>query len=119
MAIPLRHVIRPDGTLDPYVVQKGLETLGLAAIDSGGRSLKIRVGTGTLTFTAAATSATSTVAHGLGSTPVVVLAQADAGIAFCFIQVNSKDATNVVYQGHDTGGVARTGTNTFYWLVIG
>lgn len=80
---------------------------------------RIAFGPDTLTFSASATSAARTVAHGLGVDPVFMVAQAMGGAAFCFVQLNSHDATNLVFQGHDTGGTSRTGTNPYFWMAIG
>ena len=83
-----------------------------------GGSRKINFGTATLNFVASEI-ATTEISHGLGVTPLVVIANMTSGRSDVFCSVNPISATKAGVTGRQMNSVAITATPTFYWLAIG
>lgn len=111
--IALEHV--PDLDID-----RNLQMLAKLTIDAGGRSVGLRFGTVTLTWTANTASGSVSVAHGLGKTPVVVLATGKDAAVFGQIpscNPNSYTATTFTMSAETKN--SWTGTMTLCWVAIG
>lgn len=92
LPFPLVVVGDPGGeSVDAWGVQRDLEALAGADIDTGGQALRLRCGTaGPIT---AGAGVTFTVAHGLGTTPVAVVASSLGWAGFLGNQ--APDAVNL------------------------
>lgn len=113
--VPLEHLHEGDWA----GLNRVVDTLRSLVLDTGGRSLGVRIGTGSATWAATGVSSgTATIAHGLGRTPVY--AKAGSQNALREYAVTSRDATNIVVTGYRTDNVAPgVGTTNFDWVVIG
>lgn len=81
-----------------------------------GTQRKVAFGTATVTFTAATVSAATAVNHGLGVTPVAVIA---SGVnAAVFYDTRTYTSTQFSAAGYAPFG-ATSGTFTFAWVAIG
>ncbi len=89
------------------------------ALASAGTARKVAWGSGTVTFTDSATSAVSTITHGLGATPLVVLATLDITAYNTVVSTGNYGATTFDARGRYTPGGLAPGVNTFYWIAIG
>jgi hypothetical protein len=97
-----------------------LDLIASRFVDTGGRSVGVRWGVQELTFSGAASSATEEVEHGLGTTPVIVLATADIdGDAWCLCLTGTYTDTTFEIAGRDTDAALITGTSNAYWLALG
>jgi len=105
------------GIQDP-TAQRNFQTLSRLLIDTGGRSVGLRFGADTVTFTASVNSAVKTVTHGLGRTPITVVATASGSLGWNVLRVFNFTATTFDVQGHDTDA-ARTGSDAIYWVAVG
>lgn len=101
-------VLRQEGVLPASSVLKML---------AGGSGI-VEFGTGTLTFTASATSNQPIVSHGLGVVPVALLPGDNGGVAWCHLQFDQITSKSFRVTGHDTGGAARTGQQTYSWMAL-
>lgn len=105
------------------VVQRNFDKLDAEVLGTGGIDAGIRFGTLTLTWPGgAAASNAVAVAHGLGTTPVAVVATSNTTAGTGLIAVVAFfDATTVTLQGETTGGFAplAAATNTVSWIAIG
>lgn len=121
MTLPLLRVAElgeEDETLAN--VQFNFDQIAKQFLDTGGQSLKMRVGTATATFSASPTSATKTVNHGLGSTPVAVfITPSSTGVAWAVPHVGAFTSTSFGVVLRDADAVNRTGDHSFYWLAVG
>jgi len=111
------------GSIQDYTIRSAFEQIAMRFPDFGSRSIRMRFGTDTVAFTGGNTrSATKTVSHGLGNTPIAVLAVLDA--------VNGAGAggpCNVTNFTATTFDVWATWASTpggnfnqsFYWLALG
>jgi hypothetical protein len=81
----------------------------------------IRVGTDVLVFTAAATSATLTVNHGLGRTPICVLALCEVNADYIVMGAiaGSRNATSFQVAGRTNAAGVLTANVRFFWLAAG
>jgi hypothetical protein len=118
MTLPLEHV--QDG--DWAALNRVVDMLRSLVLDTGGRSLGIRVGTATVTFAGASPNGQQTVTHGLGKTPVgfsAILTGADDVIPI--IQGGTMTSTTFVLVASSKTGVniAAGQQRTFYWIVLG
>lgn len=105
---------------DPQTLQFILERLAMSAIDTGGRSIKLRWGTGTLTFAASTDSAHVTVTHGMGSAPVAVAPIASSAPTFNDIPRFNVDAfTSTTFGINGQKSVANSTSVNFLWIAIG
>lgn len=104
-------------------VQRNFEWLAQRLIDTGGKSIVLRWGQGTVTWPGGSkTSNTTTAVHGLGRTPVAVVATCNnqVGAGLCAVDARF-DGTNVYLQLETAAGFApaNTVTNPVSWVAIG
>lgn len=99
-------------------LNRAVDTLRALVLDTGGKSLGLRVGVGSGTWTASNLAADATVLHGLGRVPVAAGAWPInvTGIGW---SVMSWNATNIVVRGFGTSGSSFSGTFNFAWAAIG
>lgn len=111
-------MIALEKLFDNSPVARNFDKLGQLALDTGGRSLGLRVGTATATFTAGSVTPTVTVNHGLGRTPAFIAMQPRGG-GSVQCSVDSRGDTTFTFRAYSTAGTSVTGTHTHDWLVIG
>lgn len=114
--LPDPYVVLPDGSPDGPGTQRNFEALARAFIDTGGRSLKLRVGTHSFSIVAAA-SASATKNHGMGSTPVGVVATTD-GLNW-FASADTFTSTQFNLKIRQYQAAVETLTVVTYWLAFG
>jgi hypothetical protein len=89
----------------------------LKVVTAGGVR-RLAFGSGTATYSGSNSSGTTTITHGLGATPIAVLVTSQEVVGWSNATVISPGATTFGVHLKDVDGVARTGTETFYWLAI-
>jgi hypothetical protein len=116
VTIALEH-IQPD---DWAAVNRVTDTLRSLVIDTGGRSIGIRIGSGAATWTASINAAPVSVSHGLGRIPALAAAFPQAGGLGYEIPATSLTSTTMTVQGFTTAAnVITLAASPFYWVVIG
>lgn len=106
-------------------VQDNFDTIALAAASFGGKSVEVRFGVSTVTWPGGAgTSNGLVVSHGLGRTPVVVVATQNTSSGLAKIPVVATQAFTTtaftLYAGTVDGtSPANTATTTISWIAIG
>lgn len=97
------------------------DLIAKSAIDTGGRSIKLRFGTSSVTFTASPTSAQVTIAHGMGSTPTLAagFARTPTNARVTVQESAAASATNIFLTGFISDAVASSVTQSIYWIAIG
>lgn len=113
----LIRFIRTKVLSDASASSSSSEVLKLAV---AGGDRRVAFGTATLSFSASTNSATTTVPHGLGLTPLIVIATAISSPTFGQIPTFNAftfDASNFKINGEIT--TAYTGSIDFSWLAIG
>jgi hypothetical protein len=115
--------LETEGDLEQFV-KSLLDRLGIrspsqllaALLDTGGRRLKVRFGTEDVSV-AADNAGSATVVHGLGSTPVIVLATTDDPDFFAY--TTTYDATDFLLGIRQYQATSVTTTVRTYWLALG
>jgi hypothetical protein len=101
-------------------VKKAIDALLAATVTAifGAAGVSIRFGATTVSTTAAVFAA-NTVTHGLGKTPIAIFATvvSSNGVVNATVGVSGSMTFDAVVRYTDD--VARTTSNTVYWLVIG
>jgi hypothetical protein len=120
------HLPDPDIQTGPWEkvkdgVQRNLDALAQAVIDSGEQSAGIRAGQVALTWAAALNSGVATVTHGLGRVPVAVTATVKdpSGGTGQIPQPSPFNFTTTTFQIYAEVRVAFTGTQTITWIAYG
>ena len=119
-------MITLEYTGDTGPVQRNFDALARLALDAGGVSASVRFGTGTITWPGGSPRAnTLNVDHGLGGTPIVVLATPTSslggGVIFPVVATFAYGATQFSASSvtSDGSSPAAATTHTFVWLAIG
>jgi hypothetical protein len=101
-------------------VQRDFDAIALAIPGTGGKDIEIRYGTATVTFTASQDSDLPTVNHGLGRTPVIVVATPYNVAAYANIpKVDWFGATSTTFALAARVESAITLAVTVTWIAIG
>jgi hypothetical protein len=117
--------IRLEDIGDPTSpVQRNFDRLEQLAVDGGSQSASLRFGVVNVAWPGGSASSTSTsVAHGLGTTPVAVVAtlKDGGGAQFSSVAAFSYDADSFNVQLHtdDASTPANTVTSVVAWIAIG
>lgn len=101
-------------------VQFNFDQIAQRLLDSGGQSLKLRIGVTNVVWSGAVTSASKTVDHGMNSTPIAfafVPVPGGTSVAEAQWRVTSTSSTQFVFDGTRTA-VTTTDTNVA-WIAIG
>lgn len=105
---------------DGSTTDRNFQKLMSLVLDTGGLNLGLRFGTSTLAFTASTDSANRTVTHGLGRTPVIVLACASGAPNFTDIPAfNAFTLTSTTFGINGRKPGSSTVNISFYWAAIG
>lgn len=125
--IPLARVADPDVQFNfDQIAQKfplqlqDLATGIVLELNVTGTARKVAFGSSSVTWAAATISGQTTVAHGLGSTPVTVIAfgKNPVNVYTVFSESAAADSTNFYIKGYVASGVAVSASQNFYWLAI-
>jgi hypothetical protein len=113
-------MINLENLLDGSIADRNFQALARLGIDTGGQSVGIRFGVATLSWTASTDSAVLTVTHGLGRTPVVVVANSFSAASFASVPY----CTTLSFTSTSFGlaGIVRaafTGSTQVCWVAIG
>jgi hypothetical protein len=125
MKLPALPVQDPRATMNfDAIVKHDLSLVQIAAA-AGASPIKVAYGTGTWTWPGGQESSSiTTITHGLGTTPAIVIAQANAdqGATEALVSVTFSPTSTTF----GTRGSSKVHTNypaattaTFYWLAIG
>lgn len=99
---------------------RNFDTLARSVLDTGGQTAGVRFGVATLSFTASTNSASTTVAHGLGTTPVSIVATSKNGSTFGQIpNCNTHTIGDTTFGLTGEVKTAFTGSVTVSWIAIG
>lgn len=107
---------------DGSVSDRNFQALMRLVLDTGGKTVGIRFGAATLTWAGGTQFSNGlTVTHGLGKTPIGVLATANLGtLAGVAAWATTPGATTFTLQGWDPAGSPGAGaTDKVFWVVIG
>jgi hypothetical protein len=104
--------------------QRNFDKLARLALDSGDQSASLRFGVVNVAWPGGSATSTSTsVAHGLGTTPIAVVAtlKDGGGAQFSSVAAFSYDADSFNVQLHtdDASSPANTVTSVVAWIAIG
>jgi hypothetical protein len=128
MTLPLPWTFSKDDPAGPDLenrLQDVFDVIAQNALDAGGRSLKLRAGTGTIAWPGGAVLSTVLVSnHGLGATPVAVVAccGGTAGLTlYPSLATFTFTATQFSVQASTVDGQLplNTATAAVYWIAIG
>lgn len=105
---------------DWAAVERMRQRLQSLVVDTGGQSVGIRFAQATLSFAASTNSGTITVSHGLGRTPIVVVATAHNAPAFGNVPTcHAATFTSTTFQMNGEVKTAFTGDVAVSWVAIG
>lgn len=115
-------MIALEPLLDNTPAARNFSKLASLVPDTGGQSVGVRFGTQQLTWPGSnTTTSTATVTHGLGRTPVVVLANVVSGAPFAVTSLGTVGAATFTLNARTVDGSSpANGTHaTVHWMVIG
>lgn len=108
-----------EAVSDVAAAQRNFDTLTRTMLETGGVSASIRFGTKSVS-TSASTTGTASVTHGMGATPLLVVATAlNSTGGLTNVCVDTIGATTFNTSIKFTDGVARTTSITVGWIAIG
>jgi hypothetical protein len=121
---PWPQVIDPSGALTAQAIQDNFDALFAGGLETGDRQIAMRFGVSNATYPGGtALGSALVVPHGLGRTPVAVVATGKNGTTQGVVAVETEaySATTFTLRVQDVSGVARAAgwTVPVAWIAVG